>query len=425
MIWIVLFLIVAGVAGYAVWRAGQPIPVAQNGRGGPGGGGGRGNGGRGGPAGPVPVVVNTVSRTAVPVYLNGLGNVTAFYTDTVHVLVNGELQKIMFQEGDLVKQGQVLAQVDPRPYQATLDQAQGTLARDQALLANAYVDLDRYKGLLAQNAIPSQQLDTQVALVAQYEGTIKLDKANIEAAQLNVDYSTVKASITGVVGLRLVDPGNIVHTTDAQGIIVITQLQPISVDFTLPEDTLPQVMKKLRAGVKLPAEAWSRDNATKLASGTLLTVDNQIDNTTGTAKFKAVFPNTDNALFPQQFVNIRLLVDTLQNQLVVPGVAVQNGQQGTFVYTVDDDSKVHLKTVTVGVTNANVDAIAAGLNDGDRVVVDGTDRLVDGATVRVRKAGELEAAAAADAAVLAQRGRNGRGGGKKGDFKKKKKGGDN
>jgi multidrug efflux system membrane fusion protein len=429
-IWIVLFLIVAGVAGYAVWRAGQPVAVANGGRGGgPGGGGGRGAGGRGGNLGPVPVVVTTVSRTAVPVYLNGLGNVTAFYTNTVHVLVNGELQKVLFNEGDLVKQGQVLAQVDPRPYQAALDQAEGTLARDQALLSNAYVDLDRYKGLLAQNAIPSQQLDTQVALVAQYEGTIKLDKANIEAAQLNVTYSQVKASITGVVGLRLVDPGNIVHTTDANGIIVITQLQPIAVDFTLPEDTLPQVMKKLRAGAKLPAEAWSRDNATKLASGTLQTVNNQIDNTTGTAQFKAVFPNEDNALFPQQFVNIRLLVDTLQNQLVVPGVAVQNGQQGTFVYTVDDDSKVHLKTVTVGVTNASVDAITAGLNDGDRVVVDGTDRLVDGATVRVRKAGELEAAAAADAAVLANRGRGGKKGNfkkgdKKGDFKKKK-GGDN
>jgi multidrug efflux system membrane fusion protein len=234
-----------------------------------------------------------------------------------------------------------------------------------------------------------------------------------------------------VVGLRIVDPGNIVHATDATGIILITQLQPIAVLFTLPEDTLPQVMQKLRNGVHLTVEAWNRDNSKKLATGELETVDNQIDNTTGTSRLKAVFANTDNALFPQQFVNIRLLVDTLQNQLTVPGVAVQDGQQGTFVYVVDEDSKVHLKPVTVGTTTETIDAITSGLAEGDQVVVDGTDRLVDGAAVRVRKAGELEAAAAADAAVLSGRGRGGRKGGKKGDFKKgdfkkgdfKKKGG--
>jgi len=424
VIWVVLFLVVAAVAGYAVWRAGKPIPVAQNGRGG-GGGGGRGRG----PTGPVPVVVAKVVRSSVPVYLNGLGNVAAFYTVTVKSRVDGQLMKVNFNEGDFVKQGQVLAELDPRPYQVQLEQAQGTLAHDMALLENAKVDLERYKTLVAQDAIQRQQLDTQVALVAQYEGSIKLDNANVDSARLNLTYAKVTAPITGVVGLRIVDPGNIVHATDASGMIVITQLQPIAVLFTLPEDTLPQVMQKLRNGVHLTAEAWNRDNSKKLATGELETVDNQIDNTTGTSRLKAVFANTDNALFPQQFVNIRLLVDTLQNQLTVPGVAVQNGQQGTFVYVVDEDSKVHLKPVTVGTTTETMDDITSGLSDGDQVVVDGTDRLVDGATVRVRKAGELEAAAAADAAVLANRGRggrNGRNGGKKGDFKKgdfKKKGG--
>ncbi len=212
----------------------------------------------------------------------------------------------------------------------------------------------------------------------------------MESAKLNLTYSKITAPITGVVGLRLVDPGNIVHAADANGMIVITQLQPIAVLFTIPEDSLPQVVQKLRQGMHLPVDAFNRDNSKKLASGSLITLDNQINNTTGTAELKAVFDNKDNALFPQQFVNIRLLVDTLSNQLVVPNVAIQNGQQGTFVYVVDDDSKVHLKTVKVGVTTETISDILSGLTDGDRVVVDGTDRLVEGAQVRVRKAGELD-----------------------------------
>ena len=416
LIWVVFLLIVAGVAGYAVWRAGQPV-VTPRGQG--GGGGFGGGGGRGAAAGPVPVVVTNVARSSIPVYLNGLGNVTAYYTVTVKSRVDGQLMKVNFNEGDLVKQGQVLIEIDPRPYQVQLEMAEAALAHDQALLANARVDFDRYTLLVKTDAIPSQQLDTQKALVAQYEATTKQDQANIDSAELNLTYAKITAPITGVLGLRLVDPGNIVHASDANGMITITQLQPISVVFTIPEDTLPQVTQKLRAGVHLPVDAYNRDNSKKLASGMLLTIDNQIDNTTGTARLKAVFDNKNNELFPQQFVNVRVLVDTLTNQLVVPNVAVQNGQQGTFVYVVDDDSRVHLKTVQVGVTTATSSQILGGISDGDRVVVDGTDRLIEGAAVRVRKAGEMDNPPD-NGGGNGRSGRGGRGGSKKGEggFKK-------
>jgi multidrug efflux system membrane fusion protein len=413
LIWVVFLLIVAGVAGYAVWRASHPAPVARG-----GGGGGGGFRGGGGQLGPVPVVVSKVARSSIPVYLNGLGNVTAFYTVSVKSRVDGQIMKLDFNEGDLVQQGQLLIEIDPRPYQVQLELAEGTLARDQAMLNNAKLDLQRYQTLLAQDAIPKQQLDTQTALVAQFEGNIKQDTANIDSAKLNLTYAKVVAPITGVVGLRQVDPGNIVHASDANGMIVITQLQPISVLFTIPEDSLPQVTQKLRAGARLPVDAYNPANSKKIASGTLVTLDNQIDSTTGTSKLKAVFNNTDNALFPQQFVNIRLLVDTLGNQQVVPNVAVQNGQQGTFVYAVDQDSRVHLKPVQVGITTETSSQILGGLSDGDRVVVDGTDRLIEGARVRVRRAGELENPPGFDPTAG-----GGGGGGKKGG--KGKKGGGN
>jgi membrane fusion protein, multidrug efflux system len=415
LVWVLFLLVIVGIAGYAVWRAGHPVPQQRN----QGGGGGFGGGKRGG-VGPVPVVVQKATRSVIPVYIPGLGNVTAFYTVTVKSRVDGELMKVDFNEGDLVQKGQTILEIDPRPYQAALDLAQATLAHDQALLDNAKLDLSRYQKLVETDAIPKQQLDTQVALVAQYEATIKQDQANIDNAKLNVTYSKIIAPITGVVGLRLVDPGNIVHAADAGGMIVITQLQPISVYFTVPEDNVPQVTQKLRAGAHLTAEAYNRDNSKKLATGELWTLDNQIDPTTGTSKLKAVFDNKDNALFPQQFVNIRLLVDTLPNQLTVPNVAVQDGQQGQYVYVVDSDTTdkfgqdmgiVHLKTVQVGVTTETVSQILSGLKDGDRVVVDGTDRLEEGATVRVRKPGELENPAGYDPTA---------GGGGKGGKKKKR-----
>jgi multidrug efflux system membrane fusion protein len=413
-IWFFFLLIVVSVTSYAVWRASQPglIPQTNQGK----GGGGRG--GRGGAGGVLPVVVAKARSGSVPIYLVGLGNVTAFYTVTVKSRVDGQLMKVNFQEGDLVKAGDILCEIDPRPFQVMLAQAEGTLAHDEALLANAKVDQNRYEGLVKQQAIPAQQLDTQKALVAQYEGTIKQDRANVDNAKLQLVYSRVIAPITGTVGLRLVDPGNIVHASDANGMVVITQLQPISALFTIPEDNLPDVTKKLRSGVHLPVEAFNRDNSKKLASGTLLTLDNQIDSTTGTSKLKAVFENKDFELFPQQFVNIRLLVDTLQNQVLVPTVAVQSGQQGTFVYVIDEHQIAHLRPVQVLPSDQTGADIKSGLQVGEEVAVDGADRLQDGAQVRIRQAGEVEREAAADAAALANRGRGrGKGGNGGGQYK--------
>jgi membrane fusion protein, multidrug efflux system len=414
LIWLVSFLVIVALVGYAVWRANQPQPVANNGATGRGGGGARGGGRGAGVTGPIPVVVATVGRSSVPVVLNGLGNVTAYYTDTVTSRVDGQIMKVDFNEGDTVKSGQTLFEIDPRPYQVALAQAQGTLAHDQAVLAEAQVDFDRYKTAFARNAIAKQQLDDQEQVVAQDEGTVKQDQANVDNAKLQLAYADVQAPITGVVGLRLVDPGNMVHGASGTGLVVITQLQPIAVLFTIPEDSLPQVTQKLRAGAHLPVDAYNRDDSQRIASGKLLTVDNQIDNTTGTSKLKAVFDNKDNALFPQQFVNIHLLVDTLQNQLVVPNVAVQNGQQGTFVYLVDDNSHVRLRPVQVGIVTDKVSDILSGLNDGDRVVVDGTDRLVDGAQVRIRPAG-MPDNSQPGAGGGSGRGRDGRGGRRGGD----------
>jgi|SRR5579872_1862013 len=406
-IWFFLLLIIGSITGYAVWRASQPglIPTTNQGK----GFGGRG--GRGGAAGgALPVVVAKARSGPVPIYLNGLGTVTAFYTVTVKSRVDGQLMKVNFQEGDLVKEGQILAEIDPRPFQVQLELAEGSLAHDQALLDNAKLDLARYQTLLDQDAIPKQQLDTQKSLVAQYTGSIKQDQANIDNAKLQLTYAKVLAPITGVVGLRLVDPGNIVHASDANGMVVITQVQPISVLFTIPEDSLPAVIQKLRRGAHLPVDAYNRDNSQKLASGTLLTVDNQIDPTTGTSKLKAIFENKNSSLFPQQFVNMNLLVDTLQNQIIVPAVAIQNGQQGTFVYVIDEKHTAHIRPVTVLTSDQTGADIKAGLKEGEDVAVDGADRLQDGAQVRVRIQADVEREAAADAAALKKGGRGGRGG---------------
>src|SRR5262249_25354787 len=386
-IWLVLFVVIIGIAGFAVWRASRPASAATRTGADGGGRGGRGFG-RGGGGDLVPVVVTNASRSTIPVYLNGLGTVTAYYTVTVKSRVDGQLMKVDFSEGDRVQQGQVLAEIDPRPFQVQLQLAEAALARDKALLSNAKLDVERYTHLMERQLIPSQQLDTQAALVEQYEATIKQDEANIENAKLQLVYSKVTAPINGIAGLRLVDPGNIVHAADATGMVVLTQLQPISVLFTIPEDSLREIRRKLRDGNHLRVEAYSRDDSRRLASGALATVDNEIDSSTGTSKLKAVFDNADNALFPQQFVNIHLLVDSLKNQLALPNVAVQNGTDGTFVYVVDDQSRVHLRPVRVGIRTATTADIQSGITDGDRVVIDGTDRLVEGAQVRVRSPDE-------------------------------------
>jgi multidrug efflux system membrane fusion protein len=383
-IWLVFFALVAAVAGYAVYKAGQPGQIIQ--KGGRGGSGGRGR--RAG-LGPTPVSVTKAKLGSMPVFRKGLGNVTAYYTVAVKSRVDGQLMSVNFQEGEMVRKGQIVAVVDPRPFEVQLHQAEGTLERDTALLNNARRDLERYQGLVKQNAVPQQQVDTQAAVVEQLEGTVKQDSAAVDNAHLQITYANVPAPITGRVGLRLVDPGNIVRASDSNGLLVITQIQPITVLFTLPERWLAEVNAKLIAGRKLLAEAWNADDSQKIADGYLLTIDNQIDATTGTSKMKAIFDNRDLALFPNQFVNIHLLVNTLCDQVIVPNVAVQSGQDGNFVYVVDEESKVHNRPVTTRLVLESETAIATGLKAGEQVVVDGTDRLVDGAVVRLRTAEDI------------------------------------
>jgi len=337
---------------------------------------------KGGKAPPIPVAVMTARKGDIPVYLDGLGSVTAFYTVTVHSRVDGQLMSVPFREGQYVHQGDLLVQIDPRPFQAQFDQAQGQLAKDQALLDNARVDLERYKTLITNGAIPRQQLDTQTATVAQDEGIVKTDQAGVEAAQLQLDYARITAPISGRIGLRLVDPGNLVHATDPNGLLVITQLQPITVLFTLPEDSLPPVLAKLHSGATLPVEAYNRDKTLKLETGHLLSMDNQIDPNTGTLRLKAVFDNTTGTLFPNQFVNARLLLEIRHDQVIIPGVAVQRGSQGTFVFVVTDGA-ADLRLVKVGVTEGDNVSIDSGVNAGENVVTDGADKLQAGTLVVV------------------------------------------
>jgi membrane fusion protein, multidrug efflux system len=346
-----------------------------------GGSGGKGKSGAVGGSPVVPVVVATAQRGDLPVYFTGLGTVTAFNTVTVHSRVDGQLISVAFKEGQFVHQGDVLAQIDPRPFQVILEQAEGQLAKDQAQRKDAEVNLERYKLLYSEGVIAKQQMDTQQSQVGQFDGAIKTDQATIDSAKLQLSYSRVTAPISGRIGLRLVDAGNMVHASDPGGLLVITQLQPISVIFSLPQDQLPQVAAKLRGGAKLPVDAFDRDNTDKIASGSLASIDNQIDTTTGTYKLKALFSNEDNSLFPNQFVNVHLLVDIKKNLTVVPTAAIQRGPQGTYVYAVDNTNTVKIHNITITqTTNDNV-GVSAGLNAGEVVVIDGQDKLQEGTKV--------------------------------------------
>ena len=358
---------------------------------------------------PVPVQALAVQQRTVPIYLTGLGNVTAYNTVTVRSRVDGQLMSVPVREGDEVKQGQLLALIDPRPFQAQLDKDIGQLAKDKASLVNAQAEAARYKALYDQGVVSREQMDLQVSNAGNFEGAVQSDQAAIENDRVQLAYTRIGSPISGRIGLRLVDPGNIVHAADTTGMLVVTQLQPISVLFTLPEDQLSRVMKLMNRPGGLSADAYDRTDTQKIATGKLLTVDNQIDTTTGTAKLKAVFANEDESLFPNQFVNVRLLLDTHKDAVTMSTAAVQRGVPGTFVYLVGGDSTVSVRPVKLGVIDGNRVEVLSGLEVGDRVVIDGADKLREGAKVIVRNEGE--AGNPADAAKATDAGAGKAGGG--------------
>jgi membrane fusion protein, multidrug efflux system len=380
---LVSLLVLLVVAGIVWWTRHQPAPQEPAG------------GRRGGGGAPMSIVPETVGKGDIGINLNALGTVTSLATVTVRTQISGYLNKVVFKEGDEVKKGDLLAEIDSRPYEAALAQQRGQLARDEATLKGAQVDLTRYQGLAAQNAVPHQQLDTQIALVATDQGTVEADRGLVKAAEVNLAYTKIVSPLDGRVGLRLVDQGNYVTPGDTNGLVVITQIQPISVLFTIPEDNLQAISKRLQAGAKLPVTALNRAGSATLAQGTLTTFDSQIDPTTGTIKLRAEFPNEGKTLYPNQFVNIRLLLDTHKDVVTMSTSGIQRGVPGTFVYLVKDDSTVTVRPVKVGITDGDRVEVLSGVEPGDRIVIDGADKLREGAKVIVRSEADANNPAAA------------------------------
>ena len=347
--------------------------------------------GKGGPPPAIPVTAVRAHRGNTGLYFTGLGAVTPINTVTVRTRVDGELMQVLYREGDLVQKDALLAQIDPRPFEVALQQMEAQLARDQATLANARTDLARYQTLAPKHAIPEQQLATQQSTVAQDEGNVKADEAQVANAKLNLYYTKITAPLTGRVGLRLIDPGNMVHAADTNGLVVITQMQPISVIFTLSEDQLGRVLRTPGGGRGLHVDAFDRDLKNRIAGGTLSTIDNQIDQTTGTVRIRATFDNRDNRLFPNQFVNARLLVQEKRNVILLPVAAIQRSSTQTYVYLVKPDSTVTLRNITVGITEAEQAEITSGLADGDEVVLSGVDKLVEGSRVNAQLTNQTNA----------------------------------
>ncbi len=378
---LILAVIVAALAAFLYFHNRGKAAAAQAGTDGKGGKGGKGT------QAPVPVLAAVAATKDVGVYLTGLGTVAPLNTVNVKSRVDGQLLRIDFREGQIVRGGDLLAELDPRPFQVQLMQAEGQRSKDEAVLHNAQVDLQRYQVLFAQDSIAKQQLDTQAATVAQSQATLKSDQAQIESARLNLTYSRVTAPTGGRVGLRQVDVGNIVHAGDANGIVTITQLQPIDVLFTIPADHLPDVLPQIHGGQVLAVDAYDRDLKQKLASGQVLAIDNQIDPTTGTVRIKAQFANTNEALFPAQFVNARLLVNVLHGATTVPAAAIQRSPQSTFVYAIKPDSTVESRNVAVGITEGDDTVVQSGVAPGDMLVIDGVDKLRPGMKVDVSVAG--------------------------------------